>query len=298
MTDIKYADDKYEKWEDFFREAPKKYKSNSEKKWIFRGNKPGKPLTSSLDRAFKYYPPDIGKKSEVEGRLLREFERRYHQYSSDAPKDNDYLEWFSIMQHYGAPTRLLDFTYSIYVAAYFALEHVSDEPMDINHFEVFAVNSKWAIQQSVKNNNYGEAKNFFSDLINNTPEDLKNFEKFFIKNYSVKFVCPFNPFRLNERISLQNGVFMCPGNADDTFEDNLWSLGGGDNEGAIVRLVLNFDRSETIKAREHLYDLNITRTTLFPGLAGFAGSLKIYPPKMLIENEVLKTDWLSNIAKI
>ena len=45
--------------------------------------------------------------------------------------------WLSLLQHYGGPTRLLDFTLSPYVAALFALEKPQDEPAAI-----------WAVQPS------------------------------------------------------------------------------------------------------------------------------------------------------
>lgn len=32
------------------------------------------------------------------------------------------MEWLALMQHFGAPTRVLDITKSSYVAAYFAIE--------------------------------------------------------------------------------------------------------------------------------------------------------------------------------
>ena len=39
-------------------------------------------------------------------------------------QDDNRLEWLALMQHYGAPTRLLDFTRSPYVACFFALEEL------------------------------------------------------------------------------------------------------------------------------------------------------------------------------
>jgi hypothetical protein len=31
---------------------------------------------------------------------------------ADTPDQDDWLEWIALMQHYGAPTRFLDWTYS------------------------------------------------------------------------------------------------------------------------------------------------------------------------------------------
>jgi hypothetical protein len=54
--------------------------------------------------------------------ILREFQRRAHHYLSDLPDLDNKLEWYALIQHFGGATRLLDFTYSFYIAAFFAME--------------------------------------------------------------------------------------------------------------------------------------------------------------------------------
>ena len=71
--------------------------------------------------------------------IIRRFKRQYHLYSSASPDFDDHVEWLAIMQHHGAPTRLLDITYSPYVALYFALEgYVAGEEA-----AVWCIDQKW-----------------------------------------------------------------------------------------------------------------------------------------------------------
>src|SRR5579859_1873652 len=90
--------------------------------WAFRGvGKAEWTLQSSLERL--EIPPIV----EAERYLLTTFQRRVHHYISDPPaKEND-LEWLALLQHHGAPTRLLDWTKSPYVALFFALDERCEE---------------------------------------------------------------------------------------------------------------------------------------------------------------------------
>ena len=49
------------------------------------------------------------------------FKSKYHIYSGTEHLPKSKLSWLSVMQHYGVPTRLIDFTTSPYIALYFAL---------------------------------------------------------------------------------------------------------------------------------------------------------------------------------
>ena len=85
-------------------------------------------IFSTLDRAFKNIT-DERRKSEIE----RELARRFRIY---APNYLPYAElmhlsngpsFLMLMQHYGTPTRLVDWTYSIWVGAYFAARSEFDK---------------------------------------------------------------------------------------------------------------------------------------------------------------------------
>src|SRR5262249_48890851 len=92
--------------------------------WAFRGQgSEAWTLCSSLERVVV---GRFGRRravlDECEVRLTRRFQRQAHRFLHVPPRYNDRLEWLATMQHHGAPTRLLDWTYSFYVAALFALE--------------------------------------------------------------------------------------------------------------------------------------------------------------------------------
>lgn len=91
--------------------------------WAFRGQENATwPLESSLTRYLKKFGvPSTGWLAR-EKDSLHKFKRKAHLLLPRTPEEGETLEWLALMQHHGAPTRLLDFTWSPYVAAFFALE--------------------------------------------------------------------------------------------------------------------------------------------------------------------------------
>lgn len=90
--------------------------------WIFRGQPRGQP-----DNEF-VLKPTIERKAEGKGKSWAALEKqvgfeyeshaRLHLSVAQIPEDK--LTWLALMQHYAIPTRLLDFTYSPFVALFFA----------------------------------------------------------------------------------------------------------------------------------------------------------------------------------
>jgi hypothetical protein len=99
-------------------EAFRKVVSGDEMKgWAFRGQASAEwPLYSSLSRYLLTYGVNQAVWSEQESRILRIFKRKAHLLLEHLPDEDDSFEWLALMQHHGAPTRLLDFTWSPFVA--------------------------------------------------------------------------------------------------------------------------------------------------------------------------------------
>ncbi len=64
---------------------------------------------------------------QTEKQLFHDFTSKAHLYTSHLPSEDDHLSWIAAMQHHGVPTRLLDWTYSPYVALFFAVANQGEE---------------------------------------------------------------------------------------------------------------------------------------------------------------------------
>lgn len=94
----------------------------------FRGHsKVHDELTPSIFR--KKYENEIYRffRPEVEISVIESFKRQAPALKSNLPKNEDHISWLFLMQHYGAPTRLLDWTKSVLVGLYFAVNNYHSE---------------------------------------------------------------------------------------------------------------------------------------------------------------------------
>lgn len=243
--------------------------------WLYRGHRCiDWKLESSLERYCERQKIEADKRSEVEQLLVREFKRAYHELGAHMPSELAYMEWLSLMQHHGAPTRVIDFTYSVYVAAYFALEKARGD------CAVWALNAQWAVEQSATA--LGVAGKNGADQIGvrwQGSSDEQVFDQIFISTPRVQLACPLNPFLLNDRLRAQRGAFVVPGDVTTSFVANLQALPGHDDSANVVCLVLPaHDRKEALR---DLFHMNVTRASLFPGLDGYAQMLSVYHPTVV-----------------
>jgi hypothetical protein len=262
-------------------------------RWAFRGQADVSwGLSNCLERAAFRSNVSLSLLKNRENWMLTQFQRRAHHYFNDLPTNSCVVEWLAMIQHYGGPTRLVDFTYSFYVAAFFALEFATTDVAvwAINLFQLEGdLREKIGVQWSS------------GDTLYSYYQRLREVaEEFITGNREGMHVMPVEPDRLNERLSIQQGLFLLPTSLANTFECNLaatygvgveafknpedvaisdlWD-GKGVYDYAAIKIVLPL--SARIKILDDLWSMNINSATLFPGLDGFARSLNFHmkPPR-------------------
>ena len=245
-----------------------------EGRWHFRGCLGHHRLESTLERAVS---TDWGLPSaelpEIERRLLREFKRAFPPTADvDLPDREADLDWLALMQHHGAPTRLLDCTYSPYIAAFFALEMLLKSRPDKNFSAAVWAISLEPISNTVIKNMIpaGELRTHFENI--GRLREGPSFRKVFLQaKPPLRFVTPINPYRLNERLIVQQGLFLCAGDVSQPFEANLEAVPRATDPSNLKKIVL--PRSVLGEAFRGLRQMNISAASLFPGIDGFARSL-------------------------
>jgi hypothetical protein len=237
-----------------------------EREWIYRGQREDWPLLTTFDRAIEKYDLDRMKAFEIETHLIRDFRRRYPGGASELVKV-DTLHCLSVMQHHGAPTRLLDCTYSPFVAAKFGLDYRCKD----HCAAIWCFCSKWC--EDAAKNVVGEAavQKRDRDAFRNNQSFLPLYMN---KRYRSKFVLGENPmYYVSERMVAQQAKFLCPGDVRARFDENLKNMAGWHLSGSVLKIKLDLDAAALKNFTHLLGRMNVNSAVLFPGLDGFAESL-------------------------
>lgn len=215
----------------------------------------------------------------IGGRWSKENARRFETYSLDVFKSKFHiysglehipkskLSWLSVMQHYGVPTRLIDFTTSPYIALYFALE--TYDPLSKKDFSIFAIDYTAIMDLSLQHIRKADTQFQETRSTLQGKQDLVFDEV--VDRYSYDIAWVTEPIELNARIDRQSGTFLIAGNLEKRIE-------------SIVNLPL-YESATLFKIRipSSLYEgayvalrkMNINSKSIYGDLAGLAKSIKM-----------------------
>jgi hypothetical protein len=230
---------------------------------VYRGaSDASRPLLTSLDRLSGEERPHG--KADLEEHILRNFIRYSRPHLDDARPHNEW-ELLVAAQHHGVPTRLLDWTYSPLVAAFFATR-----PQDGAEKDRAVWRLDW--QRLHKQFKFAPLALLTQDLDALSGES-KPFTpwKLFASRDGHPFACMIEPPSLDARIVAQAATFTLTSCTTKSFDAFLESQGLGD---ALTRFVI--PAHDVPRVRDQLDLVGIDERRLFPDLDGVATAIQRY----------------------
>lgn len=234
--------------------------------YIFRGQANSQwGLLPALERVVGTENYRTGVK-KYEAYSLMTFKKRFELYNKTNFHPASLLSWLSTMQHYGIPTRLLDFTESPYVALYFALEAYN--PLSKNDFSLYAINYKEYMNCSIEkiksiDHSFDETPNSIA-----THSDA-SFDQIADLNSDIVWIT--EPGVYNERIDKQRGCFLISGNIEKSLEEAL-ALSMY-SECSMQKILISANLYESIYRL--LGKMNLTGKSIYGDMEGLTKSIRM-----------------------
>ena len=190
----------------------------------------------------------------------------FRKYAVESAVHGDWvLNWLSLAKHHGLPTRLLDWSYSPYVAMHFATANLREFDCDGAIWCVDYQKTNELLPPKLREVLKGDDANIFTtEMLNRVATTLDD-----IDTLGSDWVAFFEPPSLDERIVNQFALFSLPSSARLSLEELLKR-----RESLYRRIII----PENLKweVRDKLDQANITERVLFPGLDGLSQWLKRY----------------------
>ncbi len=269
--------------------------------WVFRGLSDSRfQLKPTIEREAQFKSISW---PALEKLVTIEFKARAPMHLSPAliPAPEDELRWLAQMQHYGVPTRLLDFTYSPFVALYFAIREQQRNDTGRSHVQVCAIDATAVSSQFEKVARAADEKarerdgekihrnpaiaglEFGSDvdsmisathdrqaLITKSLFATEPRRSLFNRHGCVTVASP--PIGSNPRLVSQNGVFLVNCAEGLTFEESLKKM--MEPVKIAWRRQCDISTSALPEIEQRLFQMNIHEQSLFPDMQGLAGFVR------------------------
>ena len=213
-------------------------------------------LTSSLVR--------LGGDAALERQLMRAY-RKYA--AADAvPRDTPW-DWLALGQHHGLPTRLLDWTYSPYVALHFATQRLDRYDRDGAVWCLDYPRAHELLPEELRRVLADEGANVFTtELLAEAAPALRDLER---HEQGEPFVLFVEPPSLDARIVNQYALFSVVSRAEERLGD--WVAAHPElARRVVVPAELKWE------VRDKLDQANVTERVLFPSLDGVSRWLARY----------------------
>ena len=197
-----------------------------------------------------------GDSAVLERHQLRNF--RKYAARDEVPIDSAW-NWLALAQHHGLPSRLLDWTYSPYVALHFATAKREAFERDGAVWMVDYVRAHQEAPSNLRQCLESEGANVFStEMLGTVADDLAGFDRI-----GEDFVVFVEPPSFDERIVNQYALFSLMAGVDSSLDRLL----AGHPE--LVRRIV-IPAALKWEIRDKLDQANITERVLFPGLDGLS----------------------------
>jgi hypothetical protein len=223
-----------------------------------------------------------GHYASLEKHLLRSFRKYGHEIAQKWPSIWHLL---TIAQHYGLPTRLMDWTYSPYVALHFAIANHEKYHLDGVIWVVDYQQAHLRMPDHLRRRLQTEGAQAFtvellSGLFRERDENeaadetafhdvIRSLEAFDRTSRQSEFLLFFEPPSLDDRIVNQFALFSVMPNSERAIDDWL-TLHPELYQRVIIPAALKWE------FRDKLDQCNITERVLFPGLDGLSSWLRRY----------------------
>jgi hypothetical protein len=220
--------------------------------FVYRGMSDASfPLQTTLMRLGSDY-------RDLEFHLLRNFKKYARR---DAVQENNEWNWLAVAQHHGLPTRMLDFTYSPYVALHFATVRLPAYDRDGVIWCVNYVETHKLLPKKLREVQQAERANAFTaEMLDQGARSLRDLERLSQRDFAIFF----EPPSLDERIVNQFALFAFMSNPEARLDTWL----AQQERKMAYRIII--PREMKWEIRDKLDQANITERVLFPGLDGLS----------------------------